>query len=59
MCGSRVARLAIQPEPPDDVLDVDDRVIHHFTQRDDQTGEHHGVDDRATLPEDERGREQR
>ena len=51
------ARGRIQPQTPDDVLDVDDRVVNDFAERDDQPGDHHRVERAAAIAQDQRRRD--
>ena len=41
-CETRFARVL--PHAPQDVLHVDDRIIHDLAERDDQSGENHRID---------------
>ena len=51
----------VEPQPPHDVLDIDDGIVHHFAQRNDESGKHHGIDGAAcqrrtiAAPTSERG----
>jgi hypothetical protein len=47
------------PQSPDDVLDVDDRVVHHHPDGDHQPCEHHHVDRRALQIQHQHGGDQR
>ena len=42
--GFVAARLALLAQPPHDVFDIDDGIIHHRAERNHEAGQHHGVD---------------
>ena len=52
-------RRAIEAKTADDVLDVDDRIVDHFTQRNHQTGENHRVERAPTVVQQEARCEER
>jgi hypothetical protein len=54
-----VGQRAIEAQPTDDVLDVDDGVVDDFTERNDQSRDHHRVQRAAPVVEDERSGEER
>ncbi len=56
---SGLGQGAIEPQPTADVLHVDDRVVHHFTQGDRQSAQRERVDAVAQRGEDHDGGEQR
>jgi hypothetical protein len=55
----RVVRLPVQAQPPHDVLDVDDGVVHDLAERDHQAREHHGVEGAAAIVKQQPRGEQR
>ena len=57
--GARLGAGLIFPEPAEDVLHVDDRVVHHFADGNGQAAEGDGVERHATFVEQDDRREQR
>ncbi len=51
--GSRGSFLVRLPDPTPDVLDVDDRVVHHDADRDHEAGQQHHVDRFAAGGQDQ------
>ena len=45
----RVRCHSVQAQPADDVLDVDNRIVHDLAKRDDETGEDHRVERTAAV----------
>ena len=55
----RVAGFMIQPQPSQDIFDVNDRVIDDLAQSDDQSGEHHRVDGATPVVQHQHRRHER
>ncbi len=54
-----MTRGGVQAQPPHDVLDVDDRIVHDLAERDDQPGDDHRVERAAAIAQDQRGGDER